>query len=104
MQKHTKIYLKALGYDLSDQTQFFECERTGNRAVDIHHIISRGRGGDDKIENLMALTRKQHQDYGDKQQYIFQLLLDHEMFLKEKGVKYNQDYMNELKQKYAHVK
>ncbi len=92
--------MKAFGYDLSDPTQFIRCERTGNRAVDIHHIISRGRGGEDRIENLMALTRAQHLEYGDKNQYIFQLLLDHEQAMKDAGVKYDIEYYAELKQKY----
>jgi len=41
MQKHTKIYMNSMGYDLSD---FIPCEITGQKAVDIHHIIGRGKG------------------------------------------------------------
>ena len=100
MKKHTAIYLKAFGYDLGQPDQFVRCERTGNKAVDIHHIISRGRGGEDRIENLMALTRHQHAEYGDKNQYIFQLLLDHEQAMKDAGVKYDQQYMKQLKERY----
>ena len=99
MKKHTKIYMKALGYKEGD---FIPCERTGNKANDLHHVISRGKGGEDRIENLMALTRQQHHDYGDKKQYIFQLLLDHEAFLIYNGVKYDKEYMNQLKKKYAY--
>lgn len=52
MQKYKQIYLKSLGYNLGD---FIPCEFSGNKAVDIHHIIGRGKCGEDRIENLMAL-------------------------------------------------
>lgn len=49
------------GYDVSD---FISCEcGCGNRAVDIHHIESRGMGGGqsaDTIDNLIALSRECH--------------------------------------------
>lgn len=69
MRKHTKIYLKEMGFDMSD---FIPCEICGKRAVDIHHIDARGMGGSknkDVIENLMALCRRHHDMYGDKRQY-----------------------------------
>lgn len=57
-------------YDSSD---FIPCEVCGHKAVDIHHIEARGMGGSDKkdiIENLMALCRQCHIEYGDKKQHI----------------------------------
>lgn len=57
-------------FDVSD---FIPCEVCGARATDIHHIESRGMGGTslkDDINNLMALCRKCHIDYGDKKQYM----------------------------------
>ena len=42
-------------------------------ANDIHHIHARGMGGTkqaDNIENLMALCRNCHIEYGDKKQHI----------------------------------
>lgn len=69
MKKHTMIYLKHFGYDISD---FIPCEVCGKTAVDIHHIECRGIGGSkasDNIENLMALCREDHIKYGDKKQY-----------------------------------
>jgi hypothetical protein len=70
MKAHTKIYMKAFGYDLTD---FIPCEVCGSKAVDIHHIEARGMGGSkdaDRPENLMALCRKCHETYGDKKQYM----------------------------------
>lgn len=69
MQKHTKIYITFFGYDESD---FIPCEICDKKAVDIHHIDARGMGGSqfkDRIENLMALCREHHEEYGDKKQF-----------------------------------
>ena len=57
MQKHTKIYFKYYGYD---ETDFIGCEMCHKKAVDIHHLISKGMGGSntkDYIENLIAVCR-----------------------------------------------
>jgi hypothetical protein len=54
MKNHTKVYLKGMGYDTTD---WIPCEVCQSKAVDIHHIESRGMGGSkhaDTIENLMA--------------------------------------------------
>lgn len=70
MKKHIKVYLNYFGYGLDD---FIPCELCGNRAVDIHHIDARGMGGSkekDSIENLMALCRPCHMDYGDVKDHI----------------------------------
>ena len=66
MKPHTKTYLKEMGYD---DTDFIGCEVTGEKAVDIHHIRGRGRGGKDTLCNLMALTRKTHRDLGDNKHW-----------------------------------
>lgn len=65
MKPHTKIYLTSFKYSTAD---FIPCEICANKAVDIHHIENRKMGGDrskDIINNLMALCRKCHNDYGD---------------------------------------
>ena len=69
MKNHTKVYLKAMGYDTTD---FIPCEICGAKAVDIHHIEARGMGGSkqaDTIENLMAVCRQCHNTYGDLKDY-----------------------------------
>ena len=97
MQKHTKIYFKSLGYAPGD---FIACEVSGLPASDIHHIVGRGRGGTDRIENLMALTRELHIKLGDKQKYMYKLLITHRQFLENNGVKFDNNYFNELIKKY----
>lgn len=65
MKKHTKIYLDYFGYQIPEDVF---CEICGSPAKDIHHIESRGMGGSkeaDKIENLMAVCRCCHENYGD---------------------------------------
>jgi hypothetical protein len=69
LKQHTKLYLQYFGYDISS---FIPCEICGIKAVDIHHIEPRGMGGtkqSDTIENLMALCRMHHVEYGDKKQF-----------------------------------
>jgi hypothetical protein len=83
MQKHTKIYFDYFGVDYDPVTGWHDCksEISGLPAVDIHHIESRGMGGSknaNRIENLMALTREEHEKYGDKKQYVDYLKQIHE--------------------------
>lgn len=79
MKKHVKVYLDHFGFTGDD---FIACEVCGARAVDIHHIDCRGMGGSktkDKIENLMALCRSCHVEYGDKKQHVGFLMNIHDL-------------------------
>lgn len=70
MKRYTKLYLEYFGYVVDD---FIPCEVCGSRAVDLHHIDCRGMGGSkdkDHIDNIMALCREHHMEYGDKKQHI----------------------------------
>lgn len=70
MKNHTKVYIKYFGYALDD---FIPCEVCGNKAVDIHHIECRGMGGSkdkDNIQNLQAVCRNCHIEYGDKKEHL----------------------------------
>ncbi len=67
MKKHTKIYFDYFDYKIPSDAS---CEICGSPAKDIHHIKARGMGGDpqfkkDVIENLMAVCRCCHENYGD---------------------------------------
>lgn len=97
MKKHTKIYLQELGYT---DTDFIPSEISGQKAVDIHHIIGRGKGGEDRIENLMAVTRLEHIEYGDKEDCMYDLLFKHQSFLASKGVEYNRQWFLDNYRKY----
>lgn len=39
---------------------YIPSEISGSPAVDVHHIKFKSRGGDNEIENLIALTRGEH--------------------------------------------
>lgn len=61
MRKHTKIYMQFFDYGEQDFVMCEMCQQ--DRAVDVHHIQSRGMGGSkekDFIENLMGLCRECH--------------------------------------------
>jgi hypothetical protein len=80
MKNHTKVYMKHFGYSVAD---FIPCEICEARAVDIHHIEARGMGGSagaDTPENLMAVCRADHLEYGDKKQHIDFLKETHRNF------------------------
>ena len=74
MKKHTKIYFDYFNVEYNE-SGWHNCksEISGQKAQDIHHIEARGMGGSktkDNIENLMALTREEHEQFGDKKQYL----------------------------------
>lgn len=89
--------MDAFGYDVGD---FIPSELTNAEAVDIHHIISRGKCGEDRIENLMALTREEHIEFGDKKQWMFFLLNRHYEYLKSQGVEFSKEYFDKMFHKY----
>ena len=71
------------GYGIED---FICCELCGKRANDINHIECRGMGGSknkDVIENLMAMCRLEHLEYGDKKQHIEMLKEKHKQFMEK---------------------
>jgi 5-methylcytosine-specific restriction endonuclease McrA len=57
MKKHIKIYLDYFGYCEQD---IIPSEVSGDPANSIHHIKYKSQGGKDEIENLIALTDKEH--------------------------------------------
>lgn len=70
MKKHTKIYFTYFNHKIPEDVL---CEVCIRPAKDIHHIEARGLGGSkskDTIDNLMALCRGCHIEYGDKKQYM----------------------------------
>ena len=57
LPKHTKVYFDYFGYGIDD---FIPDEIDGSRAVSIHHIKYKSRGGNNDIGNLMALSMENH--------------------------------------------
>lgn len=93
MKKHTKIYIEALGYH---ETDFMPCEISGQRGIDIHHIVDR----ENRIENLMLLTRELHSELGEVKDKMFYLLQRHMNFLELNGVRFDVKWFNKQMQKY----
>jgi len=83
VKKHTRVYMSFFGYDVSD---FIPCEVCGSQAQDIHHIECRGMGGTkqaDTIQNLMAVCRDCHINFGDKKEHKEYLQDVHDYFLSQ---------------------
>ena len=94
MKKHTKIYLDSLGYN---DTDFTPCEITGCKGVDIHHILSR----ENRIENLMLLTRDKHIQHGEIKSDMCYLLRKHRDFLEVNGVAFSNKWFQDNIEKYS---
>lgn len=88
MKPHTKIYFKALNYDISEP--FIPSELSGSKAVDLHHIVNR----EDRIENLMALTREEHIEHGEIKSSTKMLLQKHRNFLEFNCVPYDSNWFD----------
>jgi hypothetical protein len=86
MLAHTAIYFSSFKYNTGDS--YFPSEISGAQANDIHHIIRRGLCGSqaDHILNLMALTRQEHEDYGDNKEVLEELIFCHLKFCISKGI------------------
>lgn len=86
--------MKALGYQIAED---IVSELSGLPANDLHHIESRGMGATRKknnIENLMALTREEHEKYGDKKKYKEYLLAKHMEFLENNKIPFDKELMH----------
>jgi hypothetical protein len=94
MKKHTKIYINSFGYT---DTDFMPCEITGCRGVDVHHILNR----ENRIENLMLLTREKHQELGEIKSKMVYLLRQHRYFLENNGVKFDNSWFEYQINKYS---
>lgn len=93
VKQHTKIYFDY--FELSDPDEAID-EIIGIKAVDVHHINSRGMGGSkqaDIIENLMAVARVSHDLFGDKKCYVGFLKKVHNHFIETRRP-YILDYPN----------
>lgn len=100
MKPYVSLYLNSFGYDEND---FIPSEISEKKANDIHHIECKGMGGDptcskDRLENLIALTREEHDEYGDKKQYMSFLYAVHMKNLEIKNIPFDKAFIiNQIK-------
>lgn len=100
---HTALYMSCFGYGDAD---FIPSELSGERAVDVHHLICRGAGSSknlDRIENIMAVTREEHIEYGDKKHYMSFLFRKHLSFMESNGVKFDRAWIMAEIERYSEI-
>jgi len=98
---HVALYMAKFGYG---DTDFIPSELSGEKAIDVHHIICRGSGsskGKDRIENLVALSREEHMEYGDKKQYMRFLFASHKQFMESHGVSFDVSWIDSQIEKHS---
>ena len=98
---YKEIYIKSFGYSKED---FIPSEISGSEAVDIHHIHRKGAGGSkklDRIENLMAVTRQEHIDFGDIVEFKSWLYRIHKKQMILNNVEFDLEWINAQIKKYA---
>lgn len=59
-------------HNLEPHELLCEVPGCGKRAVDVHHILGKGKHPElkDDINNLIGLCRECHEKYGQKKEYI----------------------------------
>ena len=95
MKRYKKIYLEYFGYGEQDH---ISSEYSGLPAVDIHHLIFRSHGGPDKIWNLMALTRDEHEKADRNTKFNAELKEKHIQHLQIYGFKWTEELLQALRQ------
>lgn len=68
-RSHKKVYFEFFGIGFDERVM---SELSGAPAVDVHAIQPTGRGGkikEELIENLIAITRDEHNDFGGKKDF-----------------------------------
>ncbi|WNH10068.1 hypothetical protein [Thalassobellus suaedae] len=97
MKHHTQIYFDAFGYDKGDPTTFIPSEISGEKAVDLHHIVTR----ENRIENLMYLTRQEHQDFGEIKEAMVCLLKIHRRRLQLANIPFDNNWFEKYIKQYS---
>lgn len=89
MEKYKKAYLDTYYPGWGDQ-DFIPCELSGKQAVDIHHILPRGKYPEyvNHPGNLMAMTRKLHDEKGQNKKYLQELVECHVAFVRLKAIEH----------------
>jgi hypothetical protein len=96
MPNHTAVYMAALGYDVGD---CIVSEISGRPVADINHLDPRGMGGSEEkdfIENLMGLTRDEHNLFEENPELAPLFVEAHRLFLETRLPLYQTDRNNIL--------
>lgn len=91
---YKKVYCDHFDYEWGD---FIPSEISEKTSVDIHHIQPQQRGGTkklDRVENLMALTRKEHEDYGGIKMFKAMLYRIHKARLIAAGKPFDEKWID----------
>jgi len=97
MKKHISIYYKAMNYNLGDASEYVPSELSLSKSQDLHHLVNR----EDRIENLMALTREEHIKHGEIKADMCFLLKIHRIFLLHKKVPFNNEWFEKYINQYS---
>lgn len=91
MKAYTRTYLKFFGFPF-DPNFFVPCEYCGAKSVDLHHLIPRSLRPDlvNRIENIMALCRKDHDRAGKDRAFNEELKQVHRRRLLKNGLPDNE--------------
>lgn len=102
MQEYTKVYLDSFGLD---ETDYVKCECCDNKATEIHHILTRKKLSSHliRIENLMAICRTCHEEYGDRIYLMAMLLTIHQKILELKEIPHNPKFFEFYIEKYKNL-
>lgn len=92
---YKKIYFDAFNYPMHQDT-FVPSELSGDKSQDLHHIVNR----ENRIENLMALTRAEHIELGEIKSKMVFLLETHRKCLKTSNIAFDDSWFNEKIKRY----
>lgn len=94
MTKYLRVYCDSFGFGYED---WIPCEITGKTAVDIHHICTR----ENRIENLMAVTREIHTEFGEIKSCMGTLLRRHREVLTMRKIPFDREWFRSKIKEYA---
>ena len=102
MKNYTRTYLTVINELTDDNDTFVPCECCGGRSTEIHHILNKNRliehgilNLKDTIENIMAICRGCHDEFGDKDGYLPILLKTHSDYISN-HTEIDMDFINAL--------
>ena len=80
-----------------DNSEYVPSEISKDRAINIHHIVTR----EDRIENLIAVTGEEHLKYGEIKSEMVFLLKTHRRFLRNRNIPFDNEWFLKWIKHYA---